>query len=185
MAKTLTESDLARTLAVCDAQEAVMVLAGHRAGLRALEVAGLTWDMVTDTSGNLADHIDLPALNSKGKRGGARLPMADDLLAALRRLWRMRRFPTSGPVILSPRCERVKAHAVVKRLRRVYERAGLHGATSHSGRRTFATRLLEEKRLSLPSVQMAMRHAKASTTLGYVDPAGDDTIAEAMRGLGQ
>lgn len=57
-----------------------------RSGLRAKEIAELTWSMVTDPQGAISDVIRLPDLAAKGDGGGT-IPMAHkvrDLLTALR-----------------------------------------------------------------------------------------------------
>ena len=48
----------------------VIFLLSVRAGLRAKEIASLTWAMVTDAEGVLADAISLTDAAAKGKRGG-------------------------------------------------------------------------------------------------------------------
>jgi len=45
----------------------VIVLLSFKAGLRAVEIAGLRWSVVTDASGELGDHIALPSSHS-GRR---------------------------------------------------------------------------------------------------------------------
>ena len=181
-AKILSESDLSVVLATCDAMEAVTVLLTHRAGLRAMEVAALDWRMVRDAKGALADAIDLPALATKGRTGQGRVPVASDLRRALLRWSAARRHPRSGPVVLGPKGSVLSAHAVAQRLRRIYARAGLD-ASSHSGRRSYATRLAGAG-LNAFQVQRAMRHSDIGTTKLYVDDAASDlAVAEAIRGL--
>jgi integrase len=70
-AKTLRKAELNRLLHHVSAsrhpeRDRAMVLLSFKAGLRAKEIAGLTWSMVTDTSGELADAISLPNSASKG-----------------------------------------------------------------------------------------------------------------------
>ncbi len=129
--------------------------------------------MVRDASGNLGDVLDLPAIASKGRTGAGRIPLASDLRRALLRWSAMRRHPTTGPVICGSRCQRISAHAVSKRLSKLYRKAGLTGASSHSGRRTFATKLAN-KGLNAFQVQRAMRHADITTTKLYVGDAASD-----------
>src|SRR5436305_3101203 len=57
------------------ARDRVMVLLSFKSGLRAKEIAGLTWSMVTDATGELADAISLPNRASKGKNGGGTIPL--------------------------------------------------------------------------------------------------------------
>jgi integrase len=52
----------------------VILLLSIKAGLRAKEIAQLTWAMVTDAEGNLASTISLRNSASKGKKGGGSYP---------------------------------------------------------------------------------------------------------------
>jgi integrase/recombinase XerC len=54
-----------------------------KAGLRAKEIAQLTWSMVTDTTGELADAISLHNKASKGRAGGRTIPLHQGLADAL------------------------------------------------------------------------------------------------------
>src|SRR5260370_15678929 len=61
----------------------VTVLLSFKAGLRAVEIAGLRWAMLTDASGELADVIALPNRVAKGNSGGRTIPLHPELLEAL------------------------------------------------------------------------------------------------------
>ena len=178
-AKILTETELERVLAVCDRQSAVMILASHRAGLRACELAALDWRYVLDASGAIGDYLDLPAIATKGRTGAGRIPLSSDLKAALLRLLAARRCPRKGPVLAGPKGDRLSAHAVAQRIKRLYARVGLE-ASSHSGRRGFATRLASDG-LNAFQVQRAMRHADIKATVPYVeDAASDRAVVDAI-----
>ena len=56
------------------ARDRVMFLLSVKAGLRAKEIASVSWSMVTDAHGRVADEIALEDRASKG-RGGRRVPM--------------------------------------------------------------------------------------------------------------
>ena len=78
----------------------VLVLLSVKAGLRAGEIANLTWPMVLDPSGEIATAIELPDDAAK-KRSGRRIPLHHDLRDALPR-WRDGARP-SGHVVQSER----------------------------------------------------------------------------------
>jgi integrase len=60
----------------------VIVLLSAKAGLRAGEIAGLTWDMVVDAGGNIGNVIELR--DHAAKKGSGRLiPMHPELADAL------------------------------------------------------------------------------------------------------
>ncbi len=67
-------------------RDRAMFLLSVKAGLRAKEVAQLTWGMVTDADGRVADSIALEDRASKGRGGGRTIPLHPhlrDVLAAL------------------------------------------------------------------------------------------------------
>ena len=64
------------------ARDAVMFLLSMKAGLRAKEIAAVTWAMVTDADGAVGDAIALENRASKG-RSGRHIPMHPLLRSAL------------------------------------------------------------------------------------------------------
>src|SRR4030095_17037168 len=70
-------------------RDRVMFLLSIKAGLRAKEIAFLTWAMVTDAEGQLTDAIALPNKASKGRRGGRIIPLNTMLHAALIALYQL------------------------------------------------------------------------------------------------
>ena len=65
------------------ARDRVMFLLSMKAGLRAKEMASLTWAMVTDATGQVAEVLHVSNRASKGKTGGRTIPLHPDLQAAL------------------------------------------------------------------------------------------------------
>src|SRR6266851_8870796 len=65
------------------ARDRVMFLLSMKAGLRAKEIAALTWAMVTDAKGQIADALQLQNRASKGQTGGRTIPLHPDLQEAL------------------------------------------------------------------------------------------------------
>ena len=122
-------------------RDRALFLLSLKAGLRAVELAGLTWGMVTDPDGNVSSVIELEDRASKG-RGGRTIPMNKDLreaLAALKASHGDKARP-DWPVIYSERGEGMSAASVALWFHRLYSRLGFAGCSSHSGRRTFITR---------------------------------------------
>ena len=80
------------------ARDRVIFLLSIKAGLRAKEIASLTWAMVTDATGQIAEAIQLQNRASKGTTGGRTIPMHPDLQAALVTLqtWRRDMATPSG-----------------------------------------------------------------------------------------
>jgi integrase len=173
-AKILAPRDVADLLAFADCsrhplRNRVMVLLSAKAGLRAGEIAGLTWDMVLDASGQLSNSIALR--DHAAKKGSGRLiPMHPDLADALS-VWRQV-STGSGHVVRSERGGPMTALSIVVWFKRAYQYVGLDGCSSHSGRRTFITRaarLVHEAGGSLRDVQLLAGHRSIQTTQRYID----------------
>src|SRR5262249_34683471 len=64
-------------------RDRVMVLLSMQAGLRAKAMASLTWALVTDAAGQVAEVLHVPHRASQGKTGGRTMPLHPDLPAAL------------------------------------------------------------------------------------------------------
>jgi site-specific recombinase XerD len=62
--------------------------------------------------------------------------------------------------------------------------AGIDRASSHSGRRTLATKLLHERNEHLKTVQNVLGHKSAATTKIYQD-ATEQEIKELLQGVGE
>jgi integrase len=156
----------------------VMVLLSVKAGLRACEIARLTWPMVTDARGRIGRMIELPARAAK-KGSGRRIPVHPVLHRALVKLQRSsveNDGIQSGAVVRSERGGAMTAKGVVDWFTSVFQELGLEGCSSHSGRRTFITRgarLIHKAGGSLRDVQELAGHRSIKTTQGYIDGDGD------------
>jgi integrase len=163
-AKTLSASDLNDLLvfASCTRQplrNTVMVLLSAKAGLRAGEIANVTWDMVVDANGQISGLIELVD-NAAKKCSGRTIPVHPDLAAASA-AWRQV-APPSDHVIASERGGRMRPLSIVVWFNRAFKDIGLRGCSSHSGRRTFVTRaarIVHKAGGSLRDVQLLAGHS--------------------------
>jgi len=154
-------------------RDRVMILLSVKAGLRAKEIACLTWSMVTDAEGAVAQSIELTNDASKGKRGGRSIPLNVNLREALLALKAARRDGAAPHrrVVHSERANGYSAAAMQVWFGRLYRKLGFVGASSHSGRRTFITRAAKkiiEAGGSLRDVQELAGHASLATTQRYI-----------------
>jgi integrase len=90
----------------------VIFLLSLKAGLRAKEIASLTWEMITDADGEVGQAIHLQDKASKG-RSGRIIPMNGDVISALQGLKRISPVKPSTFVISSERSTRVSAQSIV------------------------------------------------------------------------
>jgi integrase len=116
----------------------VIVLPSIKAGLRAGEIANLTWDMVVGPAGDVESVFSLRVDAAKNNTG-RRIPLHPDLRAALI-VWHSKAAATAGPVIASERGPRMTAVSIVNWFAKAFGATGLAGCSSHLGRRTFITR---------------------------------------------
>jgi integrase len=185
-AKILSEDDLQDLLFYAAAtrdpiRNRVIVLLSAKAGLRAGEVAKLTWDMVVEPNGAIGTVIELRDHAAK-KRSGRLIPLHADLRDALLS-WRSMTGGT-GPVVLSERGRAMTPLSVVIWFARAYRAIGLEGCSSHSGRRTFITRaarLVHKAGGSLRDVQLLAGHQSIQTTQRYID--GDSDVQRKLVSL--
>jgi integrase len=155
-------------------RDQAIILLSVKAGLRACEIAALTWTMVTDAHGRVGRVLELPARAAK-VGSGRRIPMHADLRRALNRLARTR-HERDGSVIRSERSGAMSAKAIVNWFTLLYRELGLNGCSSHSGRRTFVTeaaRLIHRAGGSLRDVQQLAGHRSIKTTEGYIEGSGE------------
>src|SRR2546428_11700873 len=124
------------------ARDRVIFLLSMKAGLRAKEMASLTWAMVTDAQGQIADAIHAPNRASKGKTGGRTIPLHPDLATALVMLqtWRGDMATPERPILFSERGGGLSAATVRLWFHRLDTSLKMDGCSSHSGRRTFISR---------------------------------------------
>lgn len=150
----------------------MIALLSLKAGLRAKEIASLTWTMVSDAEGRIAEDIHLRDVAAKGRTGGV-IPMAKELRLALVELSATRpQRPPGETVIVTERSSRTSAQVIVNLFSGWYRALGFDGCSSHSGRRTFITnaaRNISTVGGSLRDVQALARHASLATTQRYIE----------------
>jgi integrase len=147
----------------------LIVLLSVKAGLRAGEIAGLTWEMVLDPTGEIGQAVELHDRIAK-KNSGRRIPVNPTLQTALT-AWSLLTGGV-GPVIQSERGDAMTPASVVNWFACAYRAVGLTGCSSHSGRRTFITRaarLVHKAGGSLRDVQLLAGHRSIQTTQRYID----------------
>ena len=155
------------------ARNRAMVLLSAKAGLRAGEIAHLTWEMVTDPTGAVGTTIEL-ADHAAKKGSGRNVPLHGNLRRALTKLRAVTH--ETGPVIVSERGGPMTPLSIVVWFNRAFRNIGLHGCSSHSGRRTFITRaarLVHKAGGSLRDVQLLAGHRSIQTTQQYIDGDSD------------
>ena len=155
------------------ARNRLIVLLSVKAGLRAGEIAKLTWDMVLGPTGDIGAVIELRNCAAK-KKSGRLIPVHAALADALA-AWRGM-TDGFGSVVRSERGGPMTPVTIVNWFAIAYLAVGLNGCSSHSGRRTFITRaarLVHKAGGSLRDVQLLAGHRSIQTTQRYIDGDSD------------
>jgi integrase len=191
-AELLNDTQVKACLRWCDERrryphrDRVVVLLSVRAGLRAVEIARLRRGHVMDDGGGIADVINLQGKFRIARKGPGRvIPMHADLRDHVIKLFGIVPGGPDDPLILSERAMRpnpedpedrrlvcMAPNTIVLMFGQMYGELGLSGCSSHSGRRTFITRVagkIGQAGGSLRDVQQLAGHTSLNTTQRYVD----------------
>jgi integrase/recombinase XerD len=173
-AKTLTEKELKIVLATVAqgrhaARNRAMVLTSFWAGMRAGELAALRIGDIVVPNGTIAAEVRLEADQTKGQRG--RVVMLGDKLRKELAVY-VCELKSAEPVdpFFPSQVSRtgMSANTIAQLFLEVYARAGITGASSHSGRRTFIT-TLANKGVGVRVLMALAGHRHMSTTQRYID----------------
>lgn len=174
-AKVLSQSELKRLLAIIAqrkhaARDRAAVMLSFYAGMRVGEIAALTIGDVLDGQGRVRDQIRLRAEITKG--GHARVVFPNDTLRQeLQRYvdgMAPARFEPAAPFLLTQKRTAFSANTLCQLFAAFYQAAGIDGASSHSGRRWFITRLAHSA--VSPKVIMTLAgHKSLATTQRYIE----------------
>lgn len=155
----------------------VIFLLSTKAGLRAIEIASLTWSMVVDASGELGNSINLTNEASKGSKGGRVIPLNKELRSALFQWFNLSKQRKgfdlhTDYVVTTERSRSTSAQSMVNCFKNWYSDLGFVGCSSHSGRRTFITnaaRKISTVGGSVRDVQLMAGHSNLNTTQRYIE----------------
>ena len=147
-------------------------------GLRAKELAGIRICDLIDEAGELRNLAALPPEITKGSKFGE-IAIAKEEARADIATYIHKRITLGGcpdqPLFLSAHHKRpMSADTMRQLLKSIFTRAGVK-ASSHSGRRTFATRL-DMLGTSIRVIQSLMRHSSIHTTAIYIDATPERMI---------
>ena len=150
-------------------------------GLRVGEIAALTVADVATQNGDVRREIKLGAHQTKGSKGRTvvlservRKEIAAYLKSSPKR-------DHAEPLIASQRNGRAFTNVSLSMLfKEIYETAGIN-TSSHSGRRTFATRL-NERGVGMRTIQRLMGHRHIGTTALYCE-VSDAALRNAVESI--
>ena len=174
-AKLLTDAEFKRLTAVINSlryptRNHTIVALSFYAGLRACEIAALRVSDVFDRDGNLSETIYLSASQTK-ESDSCTVLVNSRLQKQLSKYAAQYLQHVSKPdakLIFSAKRRGFSAQTIVNLFQRLFASAGIQGASSHSGRRQFVTKLADQG-INARLVQTLARHKHLSTTQRYVD----------------
>ena len=180
-AKTLTATELRRVLDYTatrkhSARNRALLMTTHLSGMRVGEVASLRNSDVLDGEGNIRTEIRLSAEQTKGNE--ARVVFVNDKLRKELELYtRLMDKATVNPVLKffysqKSASDGFTANTLTQFFHYLYKRAGVDGASSHSGRRTFITNLAS-KGVGVRVIMGLSGHKALSSVQCYIDCNSD------------
>jgi integrase/recombinase XerD len=174
-AKLLSNAEFKRLTAVINSiryseRNHTIVALSFYAGMRACEIAALRVCDVINSDGKVNDTIYLNAAQTKGSENTTILvntKLQKQLYKYLKIHTELLEKPNRA-LIFSAKGAGFSAQTIVNLFKRLYGLAGIEGASSHSGRRQFVTRLADQG-INARLVQSLARHKHLSTTQRYID----------------
>ena len=183
-ARVLTEKELRKVLNYCNTQphatrNRTMLLCTHMAGMRVGEVAALTVSDVLAMDGTVKEEIALSAQQTKGNKARTVLvpkKLRDELTSYLQQRYGIANLlavtQTDTQRALFPTQKNPKrgftANTLCQLFHKIYKDSQMYGATSHSGRRTFITKLAD-KGVGVRVLMALAGHKSIATTQRYIE----------------
>ena len=177
-AKVLSEAEFKRLLIVARSgqlalRNVALLYCSFGLGLRAKEIATLTIADITDVHYKLRDEICLTRAMTKGEKQRYAYLTHKKVCDALEEyIPSIQHHDRKKPLFQTQRKTRFTPNALQKWFKSLYDKAGIIGASSHSGRRTFITRLIEQGG-DIKAVSRLAGHASIVTTAIYVEDNPD------------
>lgn len=147
-------------------RDRTILLMSHFLGLRAMELAALkVGDVFDPNAAKVRDTIRLLASMTKGEKFREVFLVDEETRDHVRRHLLTRSARLDAPLFISQKGGPFSANTMQKLVANTYKKAGVK-ASSHSGRRTFATRLINSG-ADIYSVKELLGHSSIMTTQVY------------------
>jgi integrase/recombinase XerD len=183
-ARVLTEKELRKVLNFCSSQphairNRAMLLCTHMAGMRVGEVAALRICDVLTANGTIKEEIALSASQTKGNKARTVLvpkKLQDEMHSYLQKRFGLLNLQavahTDTQRALFPTQKNPQrgftANTLCQLFHKIYKDAHMSGASSHSGRRTFITKLAD-KGVGVRVLMALAGHKSIATTQRYIE----------------
>lgn len=147
----------------------VILLLTHWAGMRIGEVAALRLNDVVGSDGTVRTEIRLDAARTKGKHARTVYfseRLQKELAAHVRQMPKV--VSHDAPLFATQKRTAFSANSLCQAVNIFYARAGMEGATSHSGRRSLIT-TLAQKGVGVRVLAAIAGHRDIRVTQAYID----------------
>ena len=184
-AKTLNHQELRRVLDYTATRKhsirnRALVLTSFLSGMRCGELSSLRYCDVVNADGSIKNEIRLSAEQTKGNE--ARVVFVNEKLRKELQAYAATHKPinTHRKFFYSQKhtSDGFSANTLTQFFHYLYRRVGIDGASSHSGRRTFATNIAS-KGVGIKVLQKLLGHKNIQTTSVYIY-ASDDMMRKAV-----
>lgn len=184
-AKVLNDDELKRVYLIAGSgrmanRDIALLDFSFKLGLRVKEMASLTIDDIIDDNGKIRDSFHLTSEQAKGDKGRA-IYLTNKKLRKNLETYLIDRDGDLNRHLFKSQKTAFTPNSLQQVFRRLYKSAGIKGAKSHSGRRTFATKLIEAG-YDIKSVSILMGHSNIQTTSRYISE-NPVRLAEMVQGL--
>lgn len=178
-ARTLNEAELKLVMADCAtrrhaARDRAIIMVSFHLGLRAKEIAALTVEDVRGEDGQIRRQFTLGAEQTKG--GVTREAYLNQRLRKELRSFVAATAKPTDPLFPSQKGGHFSANTMCQLFLDIYAHCGLSGASSHSGRRSFITRLAN-KGINVRLLAALAGHSNIQVTQRYIDVNPDQLSA--------
>jgi integrase/recombinase XerD len=182
-ARVLNENEFKRLLVMAKdspfaLRNVAIIYCSYGLGLRAKEISALTFKDIVDHEYQVLDEVNLKRAMTKGEKqrhvyitNKKIVGIFQDYVDYMRDKEK-EAFNLKAPLFKTQRGSRFHPDVLQKWFRKLYDKAGLVGASSHSGRRTFITRLIEQG-ADIKAVSRLAGHANIAITSEYVEDNPD------------
>lgn len=178
-AKTLTADELRRVLDLVTTRKhalrnRALVSFSFYAGCRVGEISSLRYTDVVDPAGSVRSEVVLRAENTKTRESRTVFISAKLKKELQNYIQIYKPIKPDAKLFYSQKTHSngFTANTLTQFFHFLYRRAGIHGASSHSGRRTFITNLAN-KGISVRLLASLAGHRNISTTQCYIDVNDD------------
>ncbi len=185
-AKVLTDLEFEHVLAAIAQgryanRNRAAIMLSHLAGMRVGEIAKLTISDVLDSQGRVRDQIVLRGATTRSAETRT-VPLSSRLRLELHRyIATLYGRESNRPLLWTQKRTPFSPSSLCDLFSRIYVSAGIDGATSHSGRRWFISKLAQSG-VSVKVIMTLAGHKHRSTTRRYIE-ANDETMRRAVEVL--